>query len=109
MAEGQINGHFIIMKSHKDTKETDIPFDGNRQSDQFYIRFKRTPPSLNDNTKWTKHSWKIISVDLVDTLQVIFLQKNLETKKWEEVMYEFIEEKEDYSNLSATLALSDKS
>lgn len=95
--EDSIKGKFIIMKGHADEKDKQIPFSGNRQGDMFTIRFKTKPRPLSDNTKWSNRPWKIITVDRTDTLQVIFLELNSETKKWEEVTYEFIEEQDEYS------------
>lgn len=97
MAKDSINGKFIIMKGYADQQDKLIPFSGNRRGDLFSIRFKMKPRPMNDNIKWSNHPWKIITVDRIDTLQVIFLKLNRETKKWEEVTYEFIEEQDEYS------------
>jgi len=75
---------FIVKKSE---------FTGVYRKNIFTAKFRKTPRPFNKNTKWTDKSWQLVSPDRVDTLQVVFLVKDITTGKWNEEEYDFIEEK----------------
>jgi len=85
------NGSLVFMKKQGNVVDKKTDFSGSREPGSLQVRFSKKPPSLNENLRWSMRSWQIINVDRVDTIRVVFLEREPGTKKWKEAEHEFIE------------------
>jgi len=71
-------------------KKRSTGFAGARKGNEYTMEFKQgKPPVIGEGAEWTDKPWHIKRSGGSEILQIIFNAKNIETNKWEEIVFEF--------------------